>query len=191
MSQDCPPLALDDLVHLMSPSPPPQSPLDDPHMPPPAKSASPEPLPESDIVQMRTKVVDIDNADAQLTPREKELAGMVCSSLLSPCPALTRTFPQVLRLTAVVRQDPDQLLRQAELISALLQQRDLLLHQVEEQRLRWNSEKDGWARMAEALLAQQAKTRFNPERDEVSRRSAPCVSVTGHEFLAVNFTSYI
>ena len=74
----------------------------------------------------------------------------------------------MLRLTAVVRPDPDQLLRQAELISALLQQRDLLLHQVEEQRLRWNSEKDGWARMAEALLAQQAKNRFNSERDEVS-----------------------
>ena len=70
----------------------------------------------------------------------------------------------------MARPDPDQFLRQAEMISALIQQRDLLLHQVEEQRLRWNSEKDGWARMAEALLAQQAKNRSNSERDEVSPR---------------------
>ena len=86
MSQDYPPLALDDLVHLMSPSPAPQSPLDVSDMPPPAKSASPEPLPESDIVQMRTKVVEmrhIGNADAQLTPRERELADMVCIARLS------------------------------------------------------------------------------------------------------------
>ncbi|KAF8549950.1 hypothetical protein OG21DRAFT_1514652 [Imleria badia] len=148
---DYPALALDDLVHLMSPSPVPQSLLDDSDSPPRTKSVSPEPLPDSDIVQIRKMVVEMrhsDKADAHLTPRERELAEMV------------------LRLTAVVRPDPDQLLRQAELISALIQQRDLLLHQVEEQRLRWNSEKDGWARMAEALLAQQAKNRSNPERDE-------------------------
>lgn len=70
----------------------------------------------------------------------------------------------------MVRPDPDQLLRQADMISALIQQRDLLLRQSEEQCLRWNSEKDGWARMTEALLAQQAKNQLNPERDEVSRR---------------------
>lgn len=68
------------------------------------------------------------------------------------------------------------------MISALTQQRDLLLHQAEEQRLRWNSEKDSWARMAEALLAQQAKNRLNPERDEVSRRSVIYISVPAHEF---------
>ena len=86
MSQDYSPLDLDDLVHLMSPSPAPQTPLDGSDMPPPAKSASPEPLPESDIVQMRTKVVEmrhIDNADSQLTPRERELAAMVCIACLS------------------------------------------------------------------------------------------------------------
>lgn len=77
-------------------------------------------------------------------------------------------FPQVLKLTAVVRPDSDQLIRQAEMISALIQQRDLLVHQFQEQRLRWDSEKDGWARMAEALLAQQAKIRLNSEREEVS-----------------------
>ncbi|KAG6369636.1 hypothetical protein JVT61DRAFT_14205 [Boletus reticuloceps] len=151
MSQDYSPLALDDLVHLMSPSPAPQTLLDDSDMPPRTKSTSPDPLPESDIVQMRRKVMEIchnDKTDAQLSPREKELVEMV------------------LRLTTIVGPGPDQLLRQAEMVSALIQQRDLLLHQFEEQRLRWNSEKDGWARMAEALLAQQAKNRFSLERDE-------------------------
>lgn len=81
MSHDFPPLALDDLVHLMSPSPAPQPPLDDSDMPPRTESASPEPLPESDIVQMRRKAADlhqIGDADAQLNTREKELAEMVC-----------------------------------------------------------------------------------------------------------------
>lgn len=71
----------------------------------------------------------------------------------------------------MVRPDSDQLFRQADTISALVQQRDLLLHQAEEQRLRWSSEKDGWARMAEALLSQQGKSRVNLERDEVSPHS--------------------
>lgn len=70
-----------------------------------------------------------------------------------------------------------------------MQQRDLLLHQAEERRLRWNSEKDGWARMAEALLAQQAKNRSNLERDEVSRRSAAWTSITGHGSLDVVISS--
>lgn len=81
MSQDYSPLALDDLVHFMSPSPAPQSLQDDSDIPPRIKSASPEPLPESDIIQMRKKVVEmrnIDKSDVQLTSREKELAEMVC-----------------------------------------------------------------------------------------------------------------
>jgi hypothetical protein len=44
----------------------------------------------------------------------------------------------------------------------------MLLQQAEEQRLRWNSEKDGWARMAEALIAQQAKHKNAGDKDEVS-----------------------
>lgn len=81
MSQDYPPLALDDLVNLMSPSPAPQTLPDDSDPPPRIKSASPEPLPESDIVQMRRIVMEmrhVDKADAQLTPREEELVEMVC-----------------------------------------------------------------------------------------------------------------
>ena len=57
----------------MSPSPMPQSLLDDSDVSPPPKSVSPEPLPDADIVQMPKKVVEMrhtDNADAHLTPRE-------------------------------------------------------------------------------------------------------------------------
>lgn len=44
----------------------------------------------------------------------------------------------------------------------------MLVQQADEQRLRWNSEKDGWARMAEALIAQQAKHRDAADKDDVS-----------------------
>ncbi|KAG9317929.1 hypothetical protein JVU11DRAFT_2162 [Chiua virens] len=144
----------------MSPSPAPQTLQDDSDVPPHTKSPTPEPLPESDIIQMRRKVVEMrstDEAGTRLTPREKELAEMV------------------LRLTAVVRPDSDQLVQQADMISALIQQRDLLLYQAEEKRLQWSSEKDGWARMAEALLAQQARNRSNSERDEVRCCFMACI----------------
>jgi len=44
----------------------------------------------------------------------------------------------------------------------------MLVQQAEEQKLRWDSEKDGWARMAEALIAQKAKYRDAADKDEVS-----------------------
>lgn len=85
----------------------------------------------------------------------------------------------------MVRPDQDQLLRQAEIISALTQQRDLLLHQAEEQRLRWDSDKDGWARMAEALIAQQAKSRIRSENDEVGCRSVVRIYNPSHELFVL------
>lgn len=94
MSQDYSQLAFDDLVHFMSPSPAPQTLQDDSDMPLRIKSPSPAPLPESDIVQMRRKVSEmrhIDKPDAQLTPREKELAEMVrIARAISVCPYMTR-----------------------------------------------------------------------------------------------------
>lgn len=95
MSQDYPQLALDDLVHLMSPSPVPQTLQDDSDMPLRTKNTSPEPLPDSDIVHMRRKVTDmhhIHQADAHLTPREEELAEMVrITRVISACSYMTRT----------------------------------------------------------------------------------------------------
>lgn len=65
--------------------------------------------------------------------------------------------PQVLRLTGSTLLDPTQLTRQADAISWLTSQRDFLLKQAEEERERWESEKDGWARMAEALISRRNK----------------------------------
>lgn len=53
--------------------------------------------------------------------------------------------------------DPTQLNRQADAISWLTSQRDFLIEQAEDERERWESEKDGWARMAEALIARRNK----------------------------------
>ncbi|KIK96093.1 hypothetical protein PAXRUDRAFT_826325 [Paxillus rubicundulus Ve08.2h10] len=156
MSKGYQPLVLDDLVRIASPSPAPHASLEDSAVPLRTNSSSsPEPIQEFDTVEMRKKVAElryVDGGNSELNPREKELAEMV------------------LRLTSVVRPNSEQLFRQAEMISALTQQRDLLIHQAEEQRLRWNSEKDGWARMAEALIAQQARSRSNADRDENAER---------------------
>ena len=75
---------------------------------------------------------------------------------------------QVLLLTRSPIPDAEQIVRQADMISALTLQRELLMHQAEEQRLKWASEKDGWERMVEALIAQQTKNRTASDRDDVS-----------------------
>lgn len=59
-------------------------------------------------------------------------------------------------------------MRQAEIISSLSEQRDFLIQQAEEQRSRWESERDGWDRMAEALIAQRNKGGTSAAKDEVS-----------------------
>jgi hypothetical protein len=74
----------------------------------------------------------------------------------------------VVRLTACSGPDPGQLLRQAETIAELSDQRNYLMQQVEEERTRWESEKDGWARMAEALIASRNKGGNSAAREAVS-----------------------
>lgn len=62
---------------------------------------------------------------------------------------------------------PSQLLRQAEFINWLETQRDLLVQSFEEERKRWEVEREGWTRMAEALLAQRANAgNTSVQRDE-------------------------
>ncbi|KAH7923622.1 hypothetical protein BV22DRAFT_1036102 [Leucogyrophana mollusca] len=100
-----------------------------------------------DFQALRKRALEISAAD-QPTTINKELLDMV------------------MRLTSAVPPDPDQLIRQAELISGLAEQRDFLMRQAEEQRLRWDAEKDGWARMAEALIAQQTRNRGSADREE-------------------------
>jgi hypothetical protein len=70
-------------------------------------------------------------------------------------------------LTESTLLDSTQLVRQAETIAGLATQRDFLVAQAEEERERWESEKDGWARMAEALIAQRNRTGHNAAKDAV------------------------
>ncbi|EGN94948.1 hypothetical protein SERLA73DRAFT_113661 [Serpula lacrymans var. lacrymans S7.3] len=154
MAQVYPSLALSDIVHIMSPSPVPQASLDDSHLLR-QKSSTPEPLQESEVQKMRTRIVDmgfsgIDQVNA--SSREKELLDMIT------------------RLTNAVRLDPEQLMRQASTISRLTEQRSYLVYQAEEQRLRWESERDGWTRMAEALIGQQNKNAGSIYREEDTER---------------------
>lgn len=149
MSNEYPPLALDDLVHIMSFSPaPPLATLDDSQLPLRPKIASPNPKNNTDTQEVGTNITEMHD----LGGGEKEL------------PDIT------VKETGVMHPDPEQVIRQAEMISCLIDQRDMLVRQAEEQRLRWNSEKDSWARMAEALIAQQAKPRSSSEKDEELER---------------------
>ncbi|KAI6097456.1 hypothetical protein EDD16DRAFT_1475519 [Pisolithus croceorrhizus] len=157
MSRAGSPLALDDIVHVVSPESPAPHLTEHAHMRT-ANSASPQPIYDSDRSHMRNRVTDMlnDDQNPRLTSREKQLTEMV------------------LRLTDAPIPDADQLIRQAYMIASLTFHRDLLLHQAEEERLRWASERDGWGRMAEALIAQQSKHRtINPEReDDIERLNA-------------------
>lgn len=81
--------------------------------------------------------------------------------------ALNSMGSQVLRLTESTLLDSTQLVRQAETIAGLAFQRDFLVVQAEEERERWESEKEGWARMAEALIAQRNHTGHNAAKDAV------------------------
>jgi hypothetical protein len=68
--------------------------------------------------------------------------------------------------------DPSQLLRQAETISDLIQQRDYLHRRVAEERSRWESEKEGWDRMSEALLARRNRQLNGPDESVRAARIA-------------------
>ena len=54
-----------------------------------------------------------------------------------------------------VYPDPQQLASQAETISGLIKQRDLLLQDRDDDHKRWQAERDGWDRMAEALIGKR------------------------------------
>ncbi|KAJ6610482.1 hypothetical protein B0H10DRAFT_2060146 [Mycena sp. CBHHK59/15] len=140
-----PSLSLSDIMYPMSP-------------PPPERPPVMEALEDHEIARMRARAIQMGlgtgtSEPTDATPRERELFDMV----------LRLTNPNV---TAV---DPAQLLRQAETISTLVQQRDYLLLQNEQERSRWQSEKDGWERMAEALIAQRARKLNVPDDSELKK----------------------
>ncbi|PPQ97743.1 hypothetical protein CVT26_001775 [Gymnopilus dilepis] len=150
------PLALSDIMHHMSPSPAPTTgdyvmgvagAAGDISVPSTLNSNFVDGEPQSqeiDVDGIRRRLEELglfsQNGDVQtnVTPRERELVEMVIRLTASPI-------------------DPAQLERQAETIASLTAQRDFVIREVEEERERWRSEKEGWDRTAEALLTFRQK----------------------------------
>lgn len=127
------------------------------------KTATPEPG-HIDMSGIRRRLhemglIGTGYSESNVSSREKELVDMVRPFFVMHSRGDSMySFQQVLRLTDdATRPDPSQLVVQAETISRLSEQRDFLIEQAEDQRSRWQSERDGWERMAEALIAQKFK----------------------------------
>ncbi|KAG5639989.1 hypothetical protein DXG03_001932, partial [Asterophora parasitica] len=154
-------LQLADLIHTTSPSPTP------PQIEPP-RSVSPEHLTEADVAHIRHRAAELglkSRESGNITETERELLAMVKWAHLRG--TLSSILNQVRRLTESALLDPSQLVHQAEMISGLSSQRDFLVRQAEEERERWASQRDGWERMAEALIAQRHKTTNLGSKDSV------------------------
>ncbi|KAL6307118.1 hypothetical protein BKA93DRAFT_838844 [Sparassis latifolia] len=173
-SADVPVLSLSDIMHTMSPSPAPQPPLpfDSAHVsliqvdqsgifgshvdPTTQRHLSVDPLEQVELETMRFRVHQLGftsphSANANMTPAERELADMV------------------LRLTSdpLLHPSPSQLASQAETIAGLSVQRNFLLREKEEEQARWQAERDGWERTAEALIGRRRAAQDAAEKDYV------------------------
>ncbi|KAK0432602.1 hypothetical protein EV421DRAFT_1719411 [Armillaria borealis] len=151
MANDAPPqsLALSDIMHTLSPSPGPQNTEQSQY----ANGTDAEerarlldPPQEVDLKSCQNKLSEmglLSDENESATPHERELANMVSCSMLR-------------------QWDPMQLLEQAATISGLMQERELLLQLFSGGTgLRWEAEKEGWERSAEALISQ--RTKDNPD----------------------------
>ncbi|PBK60297.1 hypothetical protein ARMSODRAFT_730865 [Armillaria solidipes] len=151
MANDAPPqsLALSDIMHTLSPSPGPQNTEQSQYAngtDSEERARSLDPPQEVDLKSCRNKLSEmglLSGENESATPRERELANMVLS------------------LLDARQWDPAQLLEQADTISGLMQERGLLLQLFSEERARWEAEKEGWERSAEALISQ--RTKENPD----------------------------
>ncbi|KAF8509366.1 hypothetical protein BU17DRAFT_6384, partial [Hysterangium stoloniferum] len=154
MAASLPSLLLSDIMHPLSP-PPSLVFHTKPLTPPPRpRSNTPEPLEPAEIEEMRRKVIsmgwgDVAKGKQNTGPREQELADMLLR-LTHPA-----SLPQASQLHA-----------QAETIANLIQQRDFLVKRSMEERERWDSEKESWARAAQALILQGRKEMMQVEKDE-------------------------
>ncbi|KAG2012997.1 hypothetical protein CC2G_009940 [Coprinopsis cinerea AmutBmut pab1-1] len=110
------------------------------------RDSSPEPATDADIAYMKKRLLEMgltrDDGtkpvnDADHNSREGELLDMVLTLIRSP------------------RISPSQLTNQAEMIASLQAQNELRASQLQEERLRMESERDGFERMAEALIRQR------------------------------------
>ncbi|KAJ7135445.1 hypothetical protein C8R43DRAFT_955967 [Mycena crocata] len=141
-----PSLSLSDIMHPMSP------PLRE-RVP---DSPVAETLQDHDIPQIRARALQmgLNTEGVDSTPRERELLDMV------------------LRLTNPNQPsfDPTQLVHQADTISSLVHQRDYLTRRIEEERSRWESERDSWERTSEALIVQRNRKVNGPDSSELGKR---------------------
>ena len=85
-------------------------------------------------------------------------------------------------MTTESQPDHSQLVLQATTISDLMFYQNFLTQRAEEDRSRWESEKDGWLRIAKALTAQRNKAGNSTVKDEVSRFFSDfiCLEVLPH-----------
>ncbi|TFY83974.1 hypothetical protein EWM64_g35 [Hericium alpestre] len=137
----------------MSPSPAPQ--LIDDSLDTAARpsSHSPEPLDAAQVEAMRKRAVELSlQGKMSMSAKEKELAIMV------------------LRLTSCSVPDVSQILAQADTISDLTRQRDFLYKEIEEERARWEAEKQGFERIAEALIGKRSRGGDSTYREEELER---------------------
>jgi hypothetical protein len=72
---------------------------------------------------------------------------------------------------------PSQLHAQAETISNLIQQRDFLVQRSIEENERWESEREGWARAAQALILQGRREAAQWETHEHGGGHYPHIAV--------------
>jgi hypothetical protein len=134
------------------------------------ESSTPEPLDNAQIELMRTRVLEIIVSGASkmnTSSREKELLEMVhpfpCLLVNSPA----KFDPKVIRLTSAHTPDVGQLCTQASTIQELCRQRDFIIKEVEEERARWEAERLGFDRVAEALIARRSHGGDSTYREEV------------------------
>ena len=74
---------------------------------------------------------------------------------------------EVIRLTSAHTPDVTQLCTQAKTIQELCRQRDFIINELEEERARWEAERLGFDRVAEALIARRSHGGDSTYREEV------------------------
>lgn len=172
MVLDGPVLALSDIMHGIAPGSDSSVPTeDDPERIIVTESSTPEPLDNAQIELMRRRVLELIVSGASkmnTSSREKELLEMV---RLFPClfvmNSSAKTGLKVIRLTSSHMPDVGQLCTQADMIQELCRQRDFIIKEIEEERARWEAERLGFDRVAEALIGRRSHGGESTYREEV------------------------
>jgi len=172
MVLDGPVLALSDIMHGIAPGPitsdtlgndPEENILG-------SESSTPEPLDNAQIELMRNRGLEL-IAKMNTSSREKELLEMVRSLpwlfVMNSSATKLNFGLKVIQLTSARTPDMSQLCTQAKTIQELCRQRDFIINEVEEERTRWQAERLGFNRLAEALIARRSHGGESTYREEV------------------------